>query len=321
MRSTASAARAASTPATSPTRSAISTVLIHPLSSLLSAYGMGLADIAAQRAQGVDEPLRSSALLRVGAVADRARRRGGRRGRGAGGRARGDQGPSPRAAALCGLRHDDRGSAVDAGRDAARLRERAQAPLRLHRPAKAIAIEAVSAEAVGGAARLRRAERAAAERQPPPSVPARATRFFSHGRWREANVFLREALPVGADVDGPALIIEPHQTIVVEQGWRARITQKNHVLMTRVEPMPRREAIGAKADPGHARDLQPSLHVDRRADGRDAAEHRLFGQHQGAARLLLRRVRPRGPPRRQRAAHAGASGLDGSLGRDDHPRQ
>ena len=65
----------------------------------------------------------------------------------------------------------------------------------------------------------------------------------------KANVFSREALPIGANIDGPALIIEPHQTIVVEQGWRAAITAKNHVLMTRVEPMPRREAIGAKADP------------------------------------------------------------------------
>ena len=36
---------------------AITTVLIHPFSSLLSAYGMGLADIAAQRGQGVEEPL------------------------------------------------------------------------------------------------------------------------------------------------------------------------------------------------------------------------------------------------------------------------
>ena len=49
---------------------AISTVLIHPFSSLLSAYGMGLADIAAQRAQGVDEPLRIDALVRVAAIAD-----------------------------------------------------------------------------------------------------------------------------------------------------------------------------------------------------------------------------------------------------------
>src|SRR5208337_1071318 len=49
---------------------AITTVLIHPLSSLLSAYGMGLADIAAQRAQGVEEPLDVGALARVGLIAD-----------------------------------------------------------------------------------------------------------------------------------------------------------------------------------------------------------------------------------------------------------
>ena len=61
--------------------------------------------------------------------------------------------------------------------------------------------------------------------------------------------FCVKRLTAGAKVDGPALIIEPHQTIVVEQGWRAAVTPKNHVLMTRVEPMARREAIGAKADP------------------------------------------------------------------------
>ena len=197
--------------------------------------------------------------------------------------------------------------------------------------AKAIAIEAVSAEAIGGAAQL--AERT---RQSPPKdgrlstpsasstappVAARATRFFSHGGWRNANVFLREALGAGAKVDGPALIIEPHQTIVVEQGWRAAVTPKNHVLMTRVEADGAARGDRRQSRSGHARDLQSSLHVDRRADGRHAAEHRLFGQHQGAARLFLRIVRPRGAPRRQRAAHAGASGLDGSLGRDDHPRQ
>ena len=41
---------------------AIETVLIHPLSSLLSAYGMGLADIGAHRGQGVEEPLSDEAL-------------------------------------------------------------------------------------------------------------------------------------------------------------------------------------------------------------------------------------------------------------------
>src|SRR5476651_1829400 len=48
----------------------IKTVLIHPLSSLLSAYGMGLADISASRGQGVEEPLAPNALKRIAALAN-----------------------------------------------------------------------------------------------------------------------------------------------------------------------------------------------------------------------------------------------------------
>ena len=68
-------------------------------------------------------------------------------------------------------------------------------------------------------------------------------------RGAKRTSILREALAVGARLDGPALVIEPHQTIVVEEGWRAEITPKNHVVLRRVEALPRREAIGARADP------------------------------------------------------------------------
>jgi 5-oxoprolinase (ATP-hydrolysing) len=44
-------------------------VLIHPLSSLLSAYGMGLADIRSVRQQAIEEPLGDKALAAVGKVA------------------------------------------------------------------------------------------------------------------------------------------------------------------------------------------------------------------------------------------------------------
>ena len=72
---------------------------------------------------------------------------------------------------------------------------------------------------------------------------------------------------------------------------------------------------------GDARGLQQPVHVDRRADGPAAREHRLLGEHQGAARFLLRAVRRRGQPDRQRAAHAGASRLDGRVDQDRDPRE
>ena len=48
----ASAAPAASTPASIADRLGMTTVLIHPLAGVLSAYGMGLADIRANRRRG-----------------------------------------------------------------------------------------------------------------------------------------------------------------------------------------------------------------------------------------------------------------------------
>ena len=225
----------------------ISTVLIHPLSSLLSAYGMGLADIAAERAQGVDEPLDAGALARVGIVADELAEQATLEVE-AQGVAREDVKVHRRAQ----LRY--------AGSDTT-IEVRLASPLAMRRAfekahkarfgfvdrAKAVVIESVSVEAVGGAARF--SERARPTPAETGAVPARRTRFFSNGAWREANVYLRDALPVGASLDGPALVIEPHQTIVVEQGWRASVTPKNHVVMKRVEAPPKREAIGSKADP------------------------------------------------------------------------
>ena len=53
----------------------------------------------------------------------------------------------------------------------------------------------------------------------------------------------------GHSVHGPALIVESHQTIVVEPGWQAAITAKNHVLLRRVEKKRRKAALGTEADP------------------------------------------------------------------------
>ncbi len=226
---------------------AIATVLIHPLSSLLSAYGMGLADIRAQRAQGVDEPLDAGALARVGLVADALADAAVEEVE-----AQGVEWPAIRVHRRAQLRYAGADTTIEVALASPLAMRRAFE--RAHKSrfgfidrAKALIIEAVSAEAVGGAARFsERARTPLAERS---FAPERATRFFSKGAWREANVYLREMLPIGATIDGPALVIEPHQTIVVEQGWRAEITPKNHVVLTRVEALPKREAIGAKADP------------------------------------------------------------------------
>src|SRR5207249_2888707 len=73
-------------------------------------------------------------------------------------------------------------------------------------------------------------------------------KFFSQGAWHDARAYLTVALQSGARIDGPALLIEPHQTIVVEPGWRAQITEMHAVVLTREEPLAVARA-STEADP------------------------------------------------------------------------
>ena len=226
---------------------AITTVLIHPLSSLLSAYGMGLADIRAQRTRGLEETLDADALMLAEAAAegltDEAR---------AEVEAQGVARASIRTERRVLLRYAGSDSAIEVALSSREAMRRAFE--RAHKSrfgfidrAKPLVIEAVSVEAVGGAARF--SERARPPQAEAAPTPERSARFFSKGAWRDAKVYLREAMPIGSRIEGPALVIEPHQTIVVEDGWLAEITPKNHVVMTRVKALPKREAIGSHADP------------------------------------------------------------------------
>ena len=80
-------------------------------------------------------------------------------------------------------------------------------------------------------------------------APARRTRVFSGGKWQRALVYTRETLAPGQKLKGPAIIIEPHQTVVVEDGWQAELTAKNHLVLRRIKKLARPRAVGTRADP------------------------------------------------------------------------
>ena len=112
---------------------------------------------------------------------------------------------------------------------------------------KSLVFEAVSVEAVGGGATF--SEKAQKIKRTKLPAPARRTRFFSGGKWHRASVYMRETLAPGHKVKGPAIIIEPHQTVVVEHGWQAELTAKNHLVLRRVKKLVRARAVGTHADP------------------------------------------------------------------------
>jgi 5-oxoprolinase (ATP-hydrolysing) len=226
---------------------AMKTILLHPLSSLLSAYGMGLADIRATRSQGIEAPLDDEAPQMIAELARRLAAEAVREVAGQG-VARAAIGVETRVH----LRYAGTDTALIVATGAADRMRRAFE--RAHKSRfgfvdrrRGLVIEAVSVEAVGGGARF--SERARRPTPAPLPRPVRETSFFSGGRAHAARVYLRADLGIGHVVAGPALIIEPHQTIVVEAGWRGQVTPKDHILLTRVAAPARRRAIGTNADP------------------------------------------------------------------------
>jgi 5-oxoprolinase (ATP-hydrolysing) len=225
----------------------MTTVLIHPFSSLLSAYGMGLADIRATRQQAVEEAFGDKSLATLNRI-------GKRLAKDTSGEVAG-QGVAAKDITVFVRAHiryagTDTALVVKAGT----LNAMRAAFEKAHKSQfgfidrkKDLVIEAVSVEAVGGGAKFSE-KKGKTTRARLPS-PARRTKFFSDGKWHDATVYTRDQLSAGHKVKGPAIVIEPHQTVVVELGWQAAITAKNHLVLTRIVKLRRIAPIGTKADP------------------------------------------------------------------------
>ncbi len=222
-------------------------VLVHPYSSLLSAYGMGLADIRSARQQAIEAPLNEKTLAQVKKVATRLGKVTSKEVT--------DQG-IPRASLKIIVQAHVRYAGTDTALtvNAGTARQIQSAFEKAHKSrfgfidrSKQLVVEAVSVEAIGGGAKFRERAHKTSRRKLP--SPARRTKFFSGGKWHRASLFTRDQLRPGDAVPGPAIIIEPHQTIVVEHGWRAALTAKNHLILKRVTPLHRVRAVGTRADP------------------------------------------------------------------------
>lgn len=225
----------------------MSRVFVHPLAGVLSAYGMGLADQNVIREQAVEVLLAPERLGEIGAQLDQLA-----------------------AAAQAELeRQEVSGHAVQVrrrvhvryqGSDSALVvpfgseREIVSGFEAAYRqrysflmPGKPMIVEAVSVEAIvaGDApAEPRQQEQAARE------VPRRETvRMYSGGQWHDAALCVRDDLRPGDALAGPAIIAEKNATTVVEPGWRARITDLDHIVLDRVVAREARFAAGTQVDP------------------------------------------------------------------------
>jgi 5-oxoprolinase (ATP-hydrolysing) len=223
----------------------ISTVLIHPFSGILSAYGMGLADIRATRQRTISETL-AEALDTLAPIRDELTATVIEEMR-----SQGVAGAETEVLHRAHLRYQGTDTTLSVTvTDAADMTSAFETA---HRKQfgfifenREIIFEAYEVEAIGGGADSSEPEFSLDEAAP---KAAEEAKFYSGGAWRQAPVYRRSEIKPGARAKGPCLIIEPHQTIVVEDGWAFEITRLNHVVLKRVAELSRATPIGTQADP------------------------------------------------------------------------
>ena len=223
-------------------------VFAHPLAGVLSACGMGLADQTAMREKAVEIKLEAATIPITQATLDELAEE-----------ARADliaQGIDASHVEVLRRVHlryagtdtalvvaDDTPEAMRAAFESA-YRTRF-AFLMERRP---LIIEAVSVEAIARGAAMVEAMRDL----PPRATSLRAAetvRLFSGGRWHDAPLYARDDTRPGDVVRGPAILAEKNQTTIVEPGWQAEVTTRDHLVLTRIEARPKSQALGTDADP------------------------------------------------------------------------
>lgn len=217
----------------------VRTVLLHPLAGVLSAYGMGLADVRAVRQATVAVPVDADAdgalagrMDRLAIEAEDALRRQ----------------DLPLGRITVRRRAELKYAGSDTGLEvafapAADMRAAFEA---LHRsrfgfgaPEAAVVVDALSAEAVSDAPVP--SGDAAPQAGTAAQAPAAAGDY--------GPVYDRDGLRVGQEVSGPAIITEQAATTVVEAGWTARVDGGRNLVLSRTTPLPSQIAAGTQVDP------------------------------------------------------------------------
>jgi 5-oxoprolinase (ATP-hydrolysing) len=219
------------------------TVIVHPFAGVLSAYGMGLADIRAIREAQFDAALDSleQADQRLSELEAEAVEEVASQGVGA---------ARIRVERRAHLRYagSHQAIAVSYG-SAAELRDRFEAEHRNRfgfAPPKRdlvfdmLEVEAIGETEAGEAPEPRRGEMP----EPADAVPVRAG-----GAEARTPIYRRDDLPAEARIEGPAIVTETTGTTMIEPGWRGRIDGLGNLILERIAARGDERALRTEADP------------------------------------------------------------------------
>lgn len=222
------------------------TVIVHQFAGILSAYGMGLADIKASRQKSFEDELNPEFCAQLNWTLGKLRKE-------------------------TALELIDQGIATDDIRTTATAHIKyagtdttLEIPLgnfdkmktafeALHKeqfgfnmPNTKLLIELLEIESAGGKSKDTEAKKSKSTSS---LSPLRSSKFFSNGKWQDANIYKRSDLSPGHLIKSPAIIVEDIGTIVVEPGWNAEVNEYGHIILNKVTALQDKQLISKDADP------------------------------------------------------------------------
>ena len=209
----------------------MTTVLSHPYSGVLSAYGIGLADVRQLRERGVLKPLSHEVLIELEPhfieMADSAQAAVLTEGIAA------DRIDAPIRSLDLRYRGIEASLNVIEPSDGDYARAYAERHQQLYgytRPDRPIEVVAARIEVVGRQPEPVEYSEGEVPREPQPHS---WTETWFDGQPHRTAVFLREQLHPGDTFSGPAVVCEPTSTVVVDPGFKASIRGRGEIVITR----------------------------------------------------------------------------------------
>ncbi|MGB3655873.1 MAG: hydantoinase/oxoprolinase family protein [Rivularia sp. (in: cyanobacteria)] len=209
-------------------------IFLHPYAGVLSAYGMGLADVRAIREAGVEKVLDVELLGELQGLMHGLESQG-----------KGEL--ETQSAAVnheeevvrkVNLKYEGTNSVlgVDFVADVEMMREEFEREHKLRygfvQSEKNLIVESVSVEVIQ---KMDTPEEALVKRSRGLDefpIAVETVQMFTHDKWYSAPVYRREDLQPGDVIQGAAIIVEKISTIVVEPNWEAELTERNHLQLS-----------------------------------------------------------------------------------------
>ncbi len=217
-------------------------IFIHPFAGVLSAFGMGLADIRAIREHQLARPISDTEAAEgaVKCLIDEASAEVAGQGVD-----HADITTRPIAHIRTGGAHQTLEVPYGSPDEMTAAFEEAHRQRFGFVPDYAeLIIDLLTAEAIGTTG-----EQVTLPDTSPVDAETQTVRMFSQGDWREVPLVDRASLAPGEKLDGPAILTEPTGTNILEDGWQAECVSGGNLVLRRVVPLARQEAIGTSVDP------------------------------------------------------------------------